>query len=72
MLRIGVIGCGAMGRSHIERITNKTHGADVIAVSDVFEESARKAAELAGPGCKVYTNGKDLISDPDSILSQIN
>ena len=65
MLRIGVIGCGAMGRSHIERITNKTNGADVTAVSDVFEESARKAAEVAGPGCKVYTNGKDLISDPD-------
>ncbi len=65
MLRIGVIGCGAMGRSHIDRITHKTRGAAVTAVSDVFEEGARKAAEIAGKGCKVYTNGKDLIADPD-------
>ena len=65
MLRIGVIGCGAMGRSHIDRITNMTQGAEVIAVSDVFEEGARKAAEIAGNGCKVYTCGKGLISDPD-------
>ncbi len=65
MLRVGVIGCGAMGRSHIERITNKTPGAVVAAVSDVFEESARKAAEIAGNSCKVYTSGKDLINDPD-------
>ncbi len=65
MLQVGVIGCGAMGRSHIDRIINKTSGAEVVAVSDVFEESARKAAEIAGNGCKVYTNGKDLINDPD-------
>lgn len=54
-----------MGRSHIDRITNKTPGAVVAAVSDVFEESARKAAEIAGNSCKVYTSGKDLINDPD-------
>ena len=65
MLRVGVIGCGAMGRSHIDRITNKTRGAEVVAVSDVFEESARKAAGIAGNSCKVYTRGKDLINDPD-------
>ena len=65
MLRVGVIGCGAMGRSHIDRITNKTLGAEVTAVSDVFEEGARKAAETAGNNCRVYTNGKDLINDPN-------
>lgn len=31
---------------------------------DVFEEGARKPAEIAG-GAKVYTNGKDLINDPE-------
>ena len=65
MLRVGVIGCGAMGRSHIDRITNKIRGAEVTAVSDVFEEGARKAAETAGNNCRVYTNGKDLINDPN-------
>lgn len=65
MLKVGVIGCGGMGRSHIDRITNRTQGAVVVAVSDVFEEGARKAAEIAGENCKVYTSGKDLINDPD-------
>jgi len=65
MLKVGVIGCGGMGRSHIERITNRTQGAQVVAVSDVFEEGAKKAAAIAGEGCKVYNNGKDLINDPD-------
>ena len=45
MLRVGVIGCGGMGRDHIRRLTEKIQGAEVVAVSDVFEESARKAAE---------------------------
>lgn len=65
MLRVGVIGCGGMGRSHIERITNRTQGAKVVAVSDVFEEGAKKGAEIAGEGCKVYTDSKQLINDPD-------
>ena len=65
MLKIGVIGCGGMGRSHIDRITNRTQGAQVVAVSDVFEEGAKKGAAIAGEGCKVYNNGKDLINDPD-------
>ena len=64
MLNVGVIGCGGMGRDHIKRITERTQGAQVVAVSDVFEEGAKKAAEIAG-GAKVYTNGKDLINDPE-------
>ena len=64
MLRVGVIGCGGMGRDHIKRITERTQGAEVVAVSDVFEEGAKKAAEIAG-GAKVYTDGKALINDPD-------
>ncbi len=70
MLQVGVIGCGAMGRSHIDRITNKIRGAAVSAVSDIYEEGARKAAEIAGNGCKIYTDGRDLINDPniDAVL----
>lgn len=41
MLRVGVIGCGGMGRDHIRRLTEKIQGAEVVAVSDVFEESSR-------------------------------
>ena len=38
MLNVGVIGCGGMGKDHIKRLTNKIQGANVVAVSDVFEE----------------------------------
>ncbi len=63
MLKVGVIGCGGMGKYHIRRITQRIQGARVTAVSDVWEESAKKAAELAG-GAKVYASGKDLLQDP--------
>ena len=63
MLRVGVIGCGGMGRDHIKRLTDKIQGAEVVAVSDVFEESAKQAAAICG--AKVYTDGNALINDPD-------
>ena len=63
MLRVGIIGCGGMGRDHIRRLTEKIQGAEVVAVSDVFEESAKKAAEICG--AKVYTDSKELINAED-------
>ena len=63
MLRVGVIGCGGMGKDHIKRLTNKIQGAEVVAVSDVFEESAKQAAAICG--AKVYTDANELIQDPD-------
>lgn len=63
MLRVGVIGCGGMGRDHIKRMTNKIQGAEVVAVTDVSEENAVKAAELCG--AKIYKSGNDLINAPE-------
>ena len=54
-LKICVVGCGMIGREHIERIQNRIKGASVVAVCDVFEAGAKKGAEIAGPGTKVYT-----------------
>lgn len=62
MLRVGVIGCGGMGKDHIRRITSRIQGAEVTAVSDVFEESARAAGAIGG--AKVYTDANALIHDP--------
>lgn len=45
MLNVGVIGCGGMGRDHIKRLTEKIQGAQVVAVSDVFEEGAKESCE---------------------------
>ena len=64
-LNICLVGCGMIGREHIERIQNRIRGAKVVAVCDVFEEGVKKGAEIAGPGTKIYTNFKEAIADPD-------
>lgn len=64
-LKIAVIGCGMIGREHIERIQNRIKGAEVVAVCDVFEAGAQKGAEIAGAGVKVYTDFHEAINDPD-------
>ncbi|HIV67400.1 MAG TPA: Gfo/Idh/MocA family oxidoreductase, partial [Candidatus Butyricicoccus stercorigallinarum] len=63
LLRIGVVGCGAIGREHIERITHKLSGGKVVAVSDVFVEGAHKVGDPLG--ATVYNNSADLVNDPD-------
>ena len=63
MLNVGVIGCGGMGRDHIKRITERIQGAQVVAVADMVEALALKGKELAGEGCKIYKDSKDLIND---------
>ena len=37
----------------------------IVAVCDVFEEGAKKGAEIAGAGTKVYTDFNEAINDPD-------
>ena len=64
-LKICVVGCGMIGREHIERIQNRIKNATVVAVCDVFEEGAKKGAEIAGEGTKVYTDFNAAINDPD-------
>ncbi|WP_411337375.1 Gfo/Idh/MocA family protein [Ruminococcus gauvreauii] len=63
MLKVGVVGCGMIGQEHIKRLSKKLQGVQVVAVSDVFEEGARKAAGICG--AKVYTDGADLVADPE-------
>lgn len=63
VLNIGVVGCGASGREHIDRITNKLSGGKIVAVSDVFVEGAHKVGDPIG--AMVYNNSADLVNDPD-------
>lgn len=62
VLQIGVIGTGAIGRTHIERINNKLSGGKVIACSDVNREFGEKVA--AQYGCEFFADGEELINDP--------
>lgn len=68
MLRVGVIGCGMMGQDHIKRLTNKTQGAEVTAVTDVLAANAEAAAKICG--AKIYKEEKELITaeEVDAVL----
>ena len=63
-LRIGVVGAaGFIGRDHIHRLTTSINHATVVAVSDLDPEKTQAVADTCG--AKVYTDGIDLINDPD-------
>lgn len=62
-LRVGVIGIGAIGRTHVERLANQINGARVVAVSDINQTAAKEVAEKYHAKC--YQEGEELIKDPD-------
>lgn len=62
-LRIGVIGTGAIGKTHVERLTNQITGAKVVAVSDVNREAAEAVAREYDT--RFYETGEELINAPD-------
>lgn len=64
-LKIGVVGCGAIGKEHIKRLSNgKVQGCEVTAVCDVFEAGAEAGAQIAG-GVTAYVNDvAALVNDP--------
>lgn len=62
-LKIGVVGCGMIGREHIQRLHYRLLGSTVTAVCDVFEEGAKKGAAIVGEGCAVYTDVNALVND---------
>ncbi len=68
-LRVGLIGAGRIGRVHATNITYRIPEAEVVAVSDIFPETAEKlAAELNIP--VAYADHRPLLDDPsvDAVL----
>lgn len=62
-LRIGLVGTGAIGRTHIERINNKLSGAKVIACADKNVDFCKSVAEKYG--LKAYATGEEMIASDD-------
>ena len=58
-LRLGVIGTGAIGRDHLNRITNKLSGAKVVAITDVNEEQVKRVVKEEGLDTKICKTGQD-------------
>jgi len=60
-LKIGLVGTGAIGRTHIERINNTLKGGKVVACSDVNVEFGKSVA--AKFGCTFFSDGELMIAD---------
>lgn len=64
MVKIGVIGCGFMGGTHLSAYQLlKDKDVSITAVADIDKAKAEKFAEKLG--AKVYTSGKELIENAD-------
>ena len=62
-LKIGLVGTGAIGRTHIERINHKLSGAKVIACADANKEFCKSVAEKYG--LQAYETGEEMIAKAD-------
>ncbi len=62
-LRIGLVGTGGIGRTHIERVNTKLEGARVVACSDPAGAFGLSVAERFG--IKGYEDPMEMIQDPE-------
>ena len=62
-LRIGLVGTGGIGRTHIDRINNRLQGGKVVACADPAGAFGLSVAEKFG--IKGYENPIDMINDPE-------
>lgn len=66
-LRIGIIGCGAIGRELGRAISSQIPGVDLVALADVDEEKARKLAETL-LSCPQTLSPEKLINRVDLVI----
>ncbi|GAB6926459.1 Gfo/Idh/MocA family oxidoreductase [Paenibacillus sp. JCM 10914] len=63
LINVGVIGTGSISAMHLQSY-QKHDGANLLAVCDLNEERAQRAAEKYGAS-KVYTDYHELLADPE-------
>lgn len=62
-LKLGIVGTGAIGRTHIERINTKLQGAKVVACADPAADFAKTIAEQYG--LAYFATGEEMIASPE-------
>lgn len=67
-IRVGLIGCGAIGKEHLNRLTNVVPQTRVVGVYDYFPEAAEKMAQKYD--AQSFASGEELIQsdDVDAVL----
>ena len=62
-IRIGLIGCGGITRSHVEGWRTVHPRAEIVAIADVSEENAAARAAQIGHPVEIYGDYHDLLAD---------
>ncbi|HIZ10735.1 MAG TPA: inositol 2-dehydrogenase [Candidatus Eubacterium faecavium] len=68
-LKVGIIGAGRIGQVHAKSITYHIPQAEIVAISDIYEEGAKKVAEELGIP-NYYKDYHRILDDPaiDAVL----
>ena len=66
-LRMGIIGCGNMGGTHLRRYEKQAHRVTLTAAVDIDEKRRRTVAELL-PGTKIVADYHEIFDDIDAAL----
>ena len=66
-VKLGLIGCGGMSRSHMRRFHTLSDRLELVAAVDVIRERAEEAAKLV-EGVRVATDYREILDDVDAVL----
>ena len=65
-LKIGVVGCGRIGKLHIDNLTNAVPGVEVVAVADPMIDKSGARDWCAARGItNVSTDYMDIVNNPE-------
>ena len=68
-IRVGVIGCGQIGKSHIAHYANKTN-VELVALSDINQTELDRVAEQHGVEAR-YTDFREMLSRDDIVAVDV-
>ncbi len=63
-LKVGIIGAGRIGQVHAKSITYHIPQAEIAAVSDIYEDSAKQLAEELGIPA-YYADYHEILKNPE-------
>lgn len=69
MLKVAIIGAGAISTAHIESYLLFPERCKIVAISDIYEDKAWAQIEKFGLDAKAYKNYQDLLSEDIDLVS---
>lgn len=68
MIRMGLVGCGAMGKVHLSSLSQLKERMTFTALADSDLAKAREAGQLYSPDAAVYEDYRDMVDKVDAVL----